>query len=1750
MKVRILCTILVLALCCSLFAVCAYATEASMEYNLSELLEQGKIKPLGRTQTGGNGILGDWSGSGFEMNVSGNGGSLSVGIETSYACTWAVLVDGEQVFWERIPTGTNTISVDVPAGNHKITVIKESEISSIETDYCDLTTLSFGGNIESAPPSKDLLIEFVGDSYTCGHGTLGAYQPAKIWTVYDHSFMHAYPWYVAKELNADYSLAARGGIGLFTGVSTQQGTTNKTTIADIYSYTSGFRKSEGQYDFARQPDVIFIGIGANDGISTTDSATNIDAWKAKLETFVDQIRAKNPDAAIVMWNHRAVKFRAITQIVEERKETDPNLYAFSFSHQGNGSAALYTQFAGHPSAADSESLGKAIAKFLINSGIVPQKEETAHYNDLVYYACENGSDSNDGKTIGTAKNTLYGALTQAKQDNPEFAGDARVVVYVDGVIRNKSTSTQAFADADGTLKTASGKNVPVLVTTYNYSGTKAVVDTAHNPTNAASGIVYFCNDVTMKDITFQATTNEVNGCHDYQIFTGYNQVTFDNVTFAKAGAAPTAHEDYDWQISATQIVGTVELPSGQFTSSVTFKNGDYTDIDVAAVRTNKLYNGTVTSCPGVDAKIIVGKGAQLGTVYNRYGTLSVGSSCVEVHGGSIEQYYGTSDGASGSKKTFAGDINFVMTSGSVEGASFNSAGSYVVINGDINNTVSGGTITIRPTVNYDGIFLAGRNEVTVNNVNNTISGGGLYIQCDTASLDACYYFGGSRNANVKGNVTNKISGGSFIPMNGAYATKSGFYFGQYSGTIAGTLCNEISAGTFDLGANANSVTYMGARNPNSPIGKIVNVFGQKGSDQGPVFYGTNLRLAGGWSQVGVTKAASAEPKASECSDTVVLSNTFYGGLFERFICGSCASATRTDSGYYSFIKGSIENNIYGGQFWSTFMCAGYDAVYGKVTTNIYDGCIGEIFGAGVSAKVYDGVELNIYGLKDNGPVRSTLATINAGSSKSTVPAPQTPGRASVKLTITPEETTTFHTPLRISGAEGKVEVDVSGGTYSKGFSVNGVTVLDALAEGHMPVDASGTVIVPTEAMTSTGTASVTVQKVYYGYTSCADDAQKCYTTDPNASDSKPAHNYENQICTVCGRSENGEVQTHSHECEHCEGANWLPWNGDVQKLYNGGHFYLTNETTMSACMDVQSLVNKAVDVTICLNGQTLKGPASARMFRLSGGAKVTIVDCTAATVAGSYTAGSIKPQFHNIKGVVAGIYSDVSGEPQSGFTLYDGIVDGGGNNNTSAVTSTNVGGGLLDMNSNSKIDLYGGVLKNYTSYYGGAIYIGSGTLTIDGGTIKDCNATRGRAIMIRNSGKAVLESGQILGGASSHGLIVLQNGGTLTVNGGKIGDTEGNNGHGIHINGANSSVTMNGGEISGNANYGVWIDGGTLHMSGGKIHGNMHGVVISSGTFNMTGGEITGNTTVSEGAGVRINGGTCNMSGGKIYGNSSTDSSSGTGGVRVSGTFNMTGGEIYGNSAPASASSQIQTADEAAQISISGAAKVTAGTASKNAVNAFKGIVTVSGGNVSGSVTTGSGGALSITGGVFDTDVTTYVADGYQQYLSGEVGTICTEHTYQNGTCIRCGAEEPVAKFDFAGSTMTLGNELVLNFVYNKALLTGTDNYAKVTIAREGGDYTYEIPQGEWTAFNASLNQIPVKVFAKEMTDEVTVVICNAAGQEVSNPRTGSVVAYCNNLFEKSTVQKDKAMAVDMLNYGAAAQIQFNYREETLANAG
>lgn len=164
-------------------------------------------------------------------------------------------------------------------------------------------------------------------------------------------------------------------------------------------------------------------------------------------------------------------------------------------------------------------------------------------------------------------------------------------------------------------------------------------------------------------------------------------------------------------VSATHVIGTVAVPTEPTNVTVTFLNGDYTNLAyVTPVRVSALYRsaadgGNITDCTNLHSKIVIGSGAKVNKVFNRYGTLRVGSSTVEVRGGTVNNYYGTTDGTdAANQRDLTGDVNFVMTGGNVYGNSFHTAGSNVTIDGDLNNTISGGRIYVRPTVKYDGIY--------------------------------------------------------------------------------------------------------------------------------------------------------------------------------------------------------------------------------------------------------------------------------------------------------------------------------------------------------------------------------------------------------------------------------------------------------------------------------------------------------------------------------------------------------------------------------------------------------------------------------------------------------------------------------------------------------------------------------------------------------------------------------------------------------------------------------------------------------------------------------------------------------------------------------------------------------------------------------------------------------------------------------------------------------------------------------------
>ncbi len=165
------------------------------------------------------------------------------------------------------------------------------------------------------------------------------------------------------------------------------------------------------------------------------------------------------------------------------------------------------------------------------------------------------------------------------------------------------------------------------------------------------------------------------------------------------------------------------------------------------------------------------------------------------------------------------------------------------------------------------------------------------------------------------------------------------------------------------------------------------------------------------------------------------------------------------------------------------------------------------------------------------------------------------------------------------------------------------------------------------------------------------------------------------------------------------------------------------------------------------------------------------------------------------------------------------------------------------------------------------------------------------------------------------------------------------------------------------------------------------------------------------------------------------------------------------------------------------------------------------------------------------------------------VGSV-TETVCPACSIIRKTAAEEIEKFTVAGSNMTLGNELEVNFMVKKSDLTASGCTAVITQTKaDGSTVVTKLPQAQWGSMGSAYYVMSARIAAKEMADPLSIEIIDANGNVLNNAYTSSVRDYVGRaLSNTSTTAKVKTMMVDMVNYGASAQQQFGYNKEDLAN--
>ena len=365
--------------------------EDSAEYQTFTISQlNGRYKTQGRTSVINNILMVDYSASGIEfsaycsgnVSVTFNATSLIAGDEGG--CYFTVIVDGTQKardFCKITATGDTTVKIaeDLSYGNHTFEIYRQTEI---ERALVGIKSITLNGVVNAAPKKQDTYIEFVGDSITTAYGNLTVSGSGVTYSYPKHQdATQGYAYLTAKALDADWSIIAQQGRGA------KYGYTNEN-LQDIYPKLRYNRDKTTEYDFAREPDFVVIGLGTND-INTYSSkfSATLDDVKTGFEEMLSLVRTKNPNAKII-WIYNMMTNKAndlITSVINEAGGRAKGYYSLQLTQNTAGGQ-------GHPSAAGQAVFAEELSEFL--GGLVkPHAEKgdvdgnkTLNLKDLVALA--------------------------------------------------------------------------------------------------------------------------------------------------------------------------------------------------------------------------------------------------------------------------------------------------------------------------------------------------------------------------------------------------------------------------------------------------------------------------------------------------------------------------------------------------------------------------------------------------------------------------------------------------------------------------------------------------------------------------------------------------------------------------------------------------------------------------------------------------------------------------------------------------------------------------------------------------------------------------------------------------------------------------------------------------------------------------------------------------------------------------------------------------------------------------------------------------------------------------------------------------------------------------------------------------------------------------------------------------------------------------------------------------------------------
>jgi len=283
------------------FIVCINLSSTKIHAKPVDTLYGASLKPYGRyLYSNGNHLELISSAVHFGFSFEGNACQVFASLTDVNAHNYLQYeLDG--VYQERIKIEGNVISpfsiIATSGGLHTVWIYKATEA---HTGAIMIEKIA-GKNIKSLQVAEAPLIEFIGNSITCGAAADPSETPCGTGQYHDqHNAYNAYGPRVARAISANYIMSSVSGIGIYRNWNS-----DGPTMPQVYEKTDFQENSTVPWNFnTYQPKIVSIALGTNDfsrgdGIKKRlpfDSA----AFVSSYIKFVQLVKTKYPGAQVAL----------------------------------------------------------------------------------------------------------------------------------------------------------------------------------------------------------------------------------------------------------------------------------------------------------------------------------------------------------------------------------------------------------------------------------------------------------------------------------------------------------------------------------------------------------------------------------------------------------------------------------------------------------------------------------------------------------------------------------------------------------------------------------------------------------------------------------------------------------------------------------------------------------------------------------------------------------------------------------------------------------------------------------------------------------------------------------------------------------------------------------------------------------------------------------------------------------------------------------------------------------------------------------------------------------------------------------------------------------------------------------------------------------------------------------------------------------------------------------------------------------